>query len=105
MPSPGRWRCGGTASAETPPHPWWLHPSNSSPSCESIPSPPAGQGRVGAKRSTTTALPRHQLIALDALLGVQRDHGPHEEALLVRAAGVDGERAPELGDALSLVDV
>src|SRR5439155_1298190 len=84
---------GVTATAYSTGISWWMAAGR----C------PAWPARCASPRST--ALPRNQLIALDALLGVQRDHGPHEEALLVRAAGVDGQRAPELGDALSLVDV
>src|ERR671917_186532 len=55
--------------------------------------------------SLSSPLPACQYEALYLLLAVQVDHRPEELPLLVRAAGIDRERAPDPGVTASLVDV
>src|ERR1700680_2978679 len=54
---------------------------------------------------SSSALTVDELVALDALLGVEVDDGGHEDALLGGAAGVDGKGLAELDGAFALVDV
>src|ERR1700694_526184 len=79
--SPAPSRCGGTARAS-------LSPSSCQPWCFLL-----------------TSSSVDQLIALDAFLGIELDDRSHEHSLLVRAAGIDGERFTELHRTLALVDV